>query len=76
MSSVANMVVENVLYKKTESFWMAALSIIDMWFDIIMIVKYHRSGKQGFATATTVSVSVCLGAQFVFCYGQNKNRTW
>ena len=51
------------------------LSIVDMISDIVMITKFYAKGRQSFATASIICVSLCLGAQSIVVYGQNAKKS-
>ena len=43
--------------------------------DIIMVTKYHAEGRQRFATASIICITLCLMWQSLMVYGQNAKKS-
>jgi len=75
-SAITVYMVDNKWFAKFVSGGLAILSIVDMVLDLVMIARFHAAGKSGYATATTVCLSLCLVLQVAFTYVQNCKRSW
>ena len=76
LNALDRLIADQQKFAKVRLFLAAALSIGDMFTDILMIVQYFQTGESGYAWASLGSLLTNLTLQASVSYTQNRAKPW